>query len=69
MVVKKGPIKFEELFAGRVLLDDLVTTFFAVLELSKHQAVLVEQDELFGELTLSQGPQSEEYEREQFTTN
>ncbi|WP_461239542.1 segregation and condensation protein A [Paucilactobacillus sp. N302-9] len=69
MTVKHGPVLFEELFTGQILLDDLVTTFLAVLELAKHQAIVVAQSTLFGDLTLDSGPQSEEYAHDQFGTD
>lgn len=67
--VMRGTVMFDNLFdqpAGR---DDLVTTFMAVLELAKHQAVLVQQTDLFSPLTLSVGPRSEEFAHDQLGTN
>lgn len=67
--VMRGAVAFDELFDQTIVLDDLVTTFLAVLELAKHQAVLVQQTELFSPLTLSVGPRSEEFFHDQFGTN
>jgi len=64
--VMSGTQSFENLFEGQVTVEDLVTTFFAILELSKHQAILIEQQDSFGPLMLSIGPHSEEYENDQF---
>ncbi len=67
--VLHGAVLFEDLFDSAIGLDDLVTTFLAVLELAKHQAVLVQQDDLFSSLTLAVGPRSEEFAHDQFGTN
>ncbi|WP_442760729.1 segregation and condensation protein A [Paucilactobacillus nenjiangensis] len=61
-----GTQNFEDLFEDQVTVEDLVTTFFAILELSKHQAILINQDDTFGPLTLAVGPKSEEYNDDQF---
>ena len=53
--VKAGPVQFTALFAGDRSRDQLVTTFIAVLELSKHQRIAVQQAELFGPIILVKG--------------
>ncbi|KIS03025.1 segregation and condensation protein A [Paucilactobacillus wasatchensis] len=67
--VLRGTVAFDDLFDVGVVLDDLVTTFLAVLELAKHQAVLLKQTDLFSPLTLSVGPRSEEFAHDQLATN
>lgn len=47
-----GPTPFEELFPERVLKSVLVGTFLAVLELIRRGHVALEQDGLFGRITL-----------------
>lgn len=68
-VVKHAPTIFDDLFNDQTNRDELVTTFLAVLELCKHQAILIEQTDNFNPLVLSAGPQSEEFENEQFSTD
>lgn len=67
--VKKGPTVFEALFEGQTTRDELVTTFLAVLELCKHWAVRVDQQQRLGPLLIVAGPKSKEFEHEQFSTN
>lgn len=55
--VKRGPVQFVELFAGDRDRNELVTTFLAVLELSKHHRVDLQQAELFGPIILTEGKQ------------
>ena len=59
--VKQAATRFNDLFAGQCTRDELVTTFLAVLELTKHQAIAVHQDELFGPIILVEGSKSEQY--------
>lgn len=67
--VKQAPVRFDELFEAQVRRDEMVTTFLAVLELCKYRAVAVDQSVLFSPLLLTCGPQSEEFEHEQFGTD
>lgn len=53
--VKRGPVQFAELFATDRNRNELVTTFLAILELSKHQRVELQQAELFGPIILVEG--------------
>lgn len=59
--VTNGPLHFNDLFDGDCSRNELVTTFLAVLELAKHQAILLEQNQLFAPIILVEGPKSEEY--------
>lgn len=68
-IVKEGPARFEDLFVGQKTRDSLVTTFLAILELAKHQAILINQAELFDPIILVEGPKSDEYENNQPSTN
>lgn len=67
--VKEGPARFEDLFEGQRTRDSLVTTFLAILELAKHQAILINQAKPFDPIILVEGPQSDEYENNQSGTD
>lgn len=43
---------FDDLFEAVVSREDVIVTFWAILELLKRRAILVEQDELFGTISL-----------------
>lgn len=60
-IVRRTTTRFEDLFVGQCTRDELVTTFLAVLELTKHQALAVHQEELFGPIILTEGSKSEQY--------
>ncbi|MDO4903474.1 MAG: segregation/condensation protein A [Limosilactobacillus sp.] len=53
--VKTGPIRFDEIFQKDRNRDQLVTTFLAVLELSKHHRIEMQQAEMFGPIILVEG--------------
>lgn len=53
--VKQGPVRFSELFTRDRNRDQLVTTFLAILELSKHHRIDMQQAELFGPIILVEG--------------
>jgi segregation and condensation protein A len=59
---EKNQIDFEELFASDAPKSEIVTTFQALLELLKHQFLLVEQDELFATITIKKNPNRSEDE-------
>lgn len=63
--VASGPMRFSDLFMGDRSRDELVTTFLAILELAKHQAILLDQAQLFAPIILVEGPKSEEYRTNQ----
>lgn len=68
--VSSGPVRFDDLFdEGPQTRDALVTTFLAVLELAKHQAILLDQAQLFAPIVLMEGPKSEEYRSNQPRTD
>lgn len=46
----KGPARFIDLFADQVSRENLVTTFLAILDMSKHRQVLISQTGLFAPL-------------------
>lgn len=56
-----APTRFEDLFEGEWSRDRLVTTFIALLDLAKHQAVVISQAVRFGPLIVAPGPRNEEY--------
>ena len=50
--LKKGPVKFDELFSPNPSRDEVVTLFLALLELLRLGRVSAEQDGIFGEMVL-----------------
>ena len=50
--LKKGPVRFEELFSPNPGRDEVVTLFLALLELLRLGRAAVSQDGVFGEMTL-----------------
>ena len=50
----------EELFEDNTSKAEIVTTFQALLELLKHQFILVEQLELFASITIKKNPNKSE---------
>jgi segregation and condensation protein A len=48
-------ISFEDLFGAVVTHEDVIVTFWAVLELLKRQAIVIEQRELFGTISIGRG--------------
>jgi segregation and condensation protein A len=61
-ILEKEQTQFEELFSGSVSTAEIVTTFQALLELLKHQFIIVEQDELFSTITIKKNPNRSEDE-------
>ena len=53
---------FEELFSDETSKPEIVTTFQALLELLKHQFIIVEQNELFSAITIKKNPDRSEEE-------
>ena len=58
----KESLAFEELFADDVSVPEIVTTFQALLELLKHQFIIVEQDDLFTTIQIKKNPNRSEEE-------
>ena len=58
----KESMQFQELFDENAEIPEVVTTFQALLELLKHQFILVEQDELFSTITIKKNPDRREDE-------
>ena len=50
--LKKGPVKFDELFSPNPSRDEVVTLFLALLELLRLGRVNAEQDGIFGDMVL-----------------
>lgn len=61
-VGEKEAMKFDELFSEDVTVPEVVTTFQALLELLKHQFIIVEQEELFSSITIKKNPNRSEDE-------
>ena len=61
-IVSKDSMQFEELFSEDASTPEVVTTFQALLELLKHQFILVEQEELFSTITIKKNPNRREDE-------
>ncbi len=62
VVAKKETMQFEELFEESSTTAEIVTTFQALLELLKHQFIIVEQEELFSSITIKKNPNRSEEE-------
>ncbi len=61
-VLKKETTAFEELFDESTTTVEIVTTFQALLELLKHQFIVVEQEEMFSSITIKKNPNRSEDE-------
>ena len=61
-IVAKEAMQFEELFEDNSTTPEIVTTFQALLELLKHQFIIVEQEELFSSITIKKNPNRSEDE-------
>ena len=61
-VLKKETTAFEELFDENTTTVEIVTTFQALLELLKHQFIVVEQEEMFSSITIKKNPNRSEDE-------
>ena len=61
-VASQDQMKFEELFDEDSTTPEVVTTFQALLELLKHQFIIVEQEELFSTITIKKNPERREDE-------
>jgi len=55
-------VHFEELFRPNSRKPEIITTFQALLELLKHQYLRIEQDGIFGEITITLNPDRKEDE-------
>lgn len=56
----KEEIRFDDLFAQDASKSEIVTTFQALLELLKHQFLLVSQEELFSPISIMKNPNRNE---------
>ncbi len=61
-VKQKEKVDFEELFEEGASKAEIVTTFQALLELLKHQLLIVAQEELFSSITIMRNPNRNEDE-------
>ena len=61
-LTEKEETVFEELFDENASKPEIVTTFQALLELLKHQFIIVEQDDLFSAITIKKNPNRREDE-------
>lgn len=64
--VVTGPQRFVDLLTTAVTKDELVTTFLAILELAKHQAVHIEQAGLFAPIIIREGLKSDDYRNNEY---
>ena len=60
LVGTRESMQFEELFNNDSNTQEIVTTFQALLELLKHQFIIVEQEELFSSITIKKNPNRRE---------
>ncbi len=61
-VLSKETTNFEDLFEENASTPEIVTTFQALLELLKHQFIIVEQETLFSAITIKKNPNRSEDE-------
>ena len=61
-IFSKESLEFEELFTEQFTTPEIVTTFQALLELLKHQFIIVEQEDLFSSITIKKNPNRSEDE-------
>ena len=61
LTAAKGSCTFSDLIAGAETTDQLVSTFLAILELAKRGALLLTQEENFGEIMIERVPGAPEY--------
>ena len=61
-MTEKERTNFEELFDENSSVPEIVTTFQALLELLKHQFIIVEQEELFSSIIIRKNPNRSEEE-------
>lgn len=61
-VREKERVQFEELFEDSASKAEIVTTFQALLELLKHQVLIVSQEEIFSSITIMKNPNRSEDE-------
>ena len=54
--LERGPVKFEDLFTSYSK-NEIITTFQAMLEMLKHQHIMVEQPDIFGEIEIKLNPE------------
>ena len=62
VIKEKEKVSFEELFEEGASKPEIVTTFQALLELLKHQFLLVTQEEIFSSITIMKNPNRNEEE-------
>ncbi len=55
-LINNGEIKFEDLFTSYSR-NEIITTFQAMLEMLKHQYIMVEQTAVFGEINIKLNPE------------
>lgn len=67
--VSTSATRFSDLFEDQQTKDNLVTAFLALLELTKHQAVTVYQETLFGPIIVTEGPHGEEFRTKQLSAD
>ena len=61
-VTTRESMQFEDLFKNDSTTPEIVTTFQALLELLKHQFIIVEQEELFSSIIIKKNPDRREDE-------
>jgi segregation and condensation protein A len=61
-IVSSDEMKFDDLFSEDASTPEVVTTFQALLELLKHQFIIVEQENLFSTITIKKNPNRSEDE-------
>lgn len=65
MTIHKPHMTFQELLEGSATTEQIVSTFLAILELSKRGSLLLSQDELFGTIKIDRVEGAPEYRPEE----
>lgn len=65
MTMHSPHLTFRELLEGGATVEQVVSTFLAILELSKRGSLLLSQEELFGEITIDRVEGAPEYHPEE----
>ena len=59
-LARQAWISFDDLFGAAVTREDVIVTFWAVLELLKRRAITIEQPDLFGTISIGRGAEAPE---------
>lgn len=60
LLARRAWFSFDDLFGITVTREDVIVTFWTILELLKRQAIILQQDDLFGTISIGRGTTMEE---------